>query len=117
MNRRQFLFAGATSLAVPLIPTLAQTALALPSIALETEASIDASTVLTEAQRYLGVPYRYGGTDPAVGLDCSAYVSLAWKIPRQTTDTIQAYSYQISKSDLLPGDAMNLPFAGRKDHI
>jgi hypothetical protein len=117
MNRRVFLGAGASSLASLLIPTLAHSALAAAAPALASAASIDASTVLTEAQRYLGIHYRYGGTDPAVALDCSAYVSLAWQIPRQTTDTIQAYSYEIAKSDLRPGDAMNLAFSGRKDHI
>jgi hypothetical protein len=113
VNRRAFVLAGASSLVLPLIPTLAQTALAAPAAV----ASISASTVLTEAQHYLGIPYRYGGIDPAVGLDCSAYVSLTWQIPRQTTDTIQGYSYPIAKSDLLPGDALNRPFVGRRDHI
>jgi hypothetical protein len=113
VNRRAFLLAGASSLVVPLVPALASNALA-SSAAL---APITASTVLIEAQRYLGIPYRYGGTDPAVGIDCSAYVSLAWQIPRQTTDTIQGYSYPIMKSDLLPGDALNRPFVGRHDHI
>jgi|GEM_PF-3770543 len=117
MNRRVLLIAGASSVVIPLLPTLGQTALAAPAPAPAFAASVDASTVLTEAQRYLGVRYRYGGTDPTVGLDCSAYVSLAWKIPRQSTDTIQAYSYEIAKSDLMPGDAMNRPFVGRADHI
>jgi hypothetical protein len=117
MNRRVFFGTGASALASLLIPTLARSALAASAPALASAASIDASTVLAEAQQYLGVRYRYGGTDPTVGIDCSAYVSLAWKIPRQTTDTIQAYSYEIAKSDLRPGDAMNLAFSGRKDHI
>jgi hypothetical protein len=110
MNRREFFIAGASALALPLLPSL--TLVAQASIG-----TINASTVLTNAQRYLGVPYKYGGTDPAVALDCSAYVSLAWQISRQTTDTIQGYSYQISKSELLPGDALNLADDGRHDHI
>lgn len=34
--------------------------------------------VVADAKRYLGVPYRYGGTDPATGLDCSALVQRAY---------------------------------------
>jgi hypothetical protein len=117
MNRRALLIAGASSLAAPLVTSLALAAPVAQASSLASAAPIAASTVLAEAQRYLGVRYRYGGTDPSVGLDCSAYVSLAWRIPRQTTDTIQAYSYQIAKSELMPGDAMNLPDAGRHDHI
>jgi cell wall-associated NlpC family hydrolase len=31
------------------------------------------------AQRYLGVPYRFGGTSPTTGLDCSALVQLVFR--------------------------------------
>src|SRR3989304_2128464 len=41
-------------------------------------------------------------------MDCSAYVSRAWGISRQTTDTLHFFATPIAKEDLLPGDAMNL---------
>jgi len=107
VNRRTFLLAAASSLVVPLVTA--------PTVA--AASSIAASTVLEGAERHLGIPYIYGGNDPKRGLDCSAYVSLAWQIPRQSTDTIHNYSYKITKRDLMPGDAMNFPFVGRMSHI
>ena len=35
--------------------------------------------VVTEARRYLGVPYVWGGTDPRKGLDCSGFTQLVFK--------------------------------------
>ena len=36
------------------------------------------SAVVAEAQKYLGVPYVWGGTDPAKGLDCSGFTQLVY---------------------------------------
>ena len=69
--------------------------------------AIASNDIISAASSLLGVPYLWGGNTNA-GLDCSAYVSKAWGISRQTTDTIGAYSARIAKEDLLPGDAMNL---------
>lgn len=35
--------------------------------------------VVAEARKYLGVPYKWGGTNPAVGLDCSGLVQLVFR--------------------------------------
>lgn len=79
-------------------------------------ASIKASAVLTMARSHLGVPYVYGGAT-AAGFDCSGYVSKVWEIPRHTTDTIAGVVRTISKDELLPGDALNYPLAGKVGHI
>lgn len=66
-----------------------------------------AADAIANAKALLGVPYLWGGNSTA-GMDCSAYVSRAWGVPRQTTDTLYLVAYPIGKEDLLPGDAMNL---------
>jgi hypothetical protein len=105
MRRRTFLLgAGAAALASAL-PASSALAAGLP-----------ASDVMAGAERYLGVPYVYGGNDPVRGLDCSSYVSLIWRIPRQSTDTLHNYAFEIDKDDLRPGDVMNRPYVGRSSH-
>jgi cell wall-associated NlpC family hydrolase len=37
------------------------------------------SEVVTEAKKYLGIPYVWGGTDPKRGLDCSGLIQLVYK--------------------------------------
>lgn len=56
----------------------------------------------------LGIPYVWGG-DTLKGLDCSSYLSRAWGVPRQTTDTLSRVADPIPKDELQPGDAMNMP--------
>ncbi len=51
--------------------------------------------VVSEARKYLGVPYVWGGTDPAKGLDCSGLVQLVYKnlgfdLPRVSGDQARA---------------------------
>jgi Carboxypeptidase regulatory-like domain/NlpC/P60 family len=77
---------------------------------------IKASEVLKSAQKYLGVPYVYGGFAPG-GFDCSGYVSRIWEVTRHTTDTMAEVTRPISKDDLLPGDALNYPLPGSVGHI
>ncbi|MDP2326527.1 MAG: hypothetical protein Q8M79_00390, partial [Dehalococcoidia bacterium] len=67
----------------------------------------EANAIIERAQAMLGIAYVWGG-NTLEGLDCSAYVSRAWGLSRQTTDTLHLYSTPITKDELLPGDAMNL---------
>lgn len=70
-------------------------------------AGLTRSDILATAQHLLDVPYVWGGTSPN-GLDCSAFVSRAWGVPRQTTDTLASVARPISKDELQAGDALNL---------
>ena len=64
--------------------------------------------ILARAEALLGVPYVWGG-DLTSGMDCSAYLSRAWGLSRQTTDTLSSFSDPIRKEQLAAGDALNLP--------
>jgi hypothetical protein len=64
--------------------------------------------ILSRAASLLGLKYVWGGNSTTNGMDCSAYVSWTWSVGRYTTDSIPEVSFPIAKSDLRPGDAMNL---------
>jgi hypothetical protein len=64
--------------------------------------------ILSRAASLLGVKYIWGGNSTRSGMDCSAYVSWTWSVGRHTTDSIWEVSFPITKSELRPGDAMNL---------
>ena len=64
--------------------------------------------IIARASKLLGIPYVWGGDTPK-GLDCSSYVSRAWGVGRQTTDTLSSVADDIGKDELRAGDAMNLP--------
>jgi cell wall-associated NlpC family hydrolase len=60
------------------------------------------------ARRYLGVPYVFGGTNPATGLDCSGLVQLVYRqlgmpLPRTAQQQYAATS-RLPQDQLQPGD-------------
>lgn len=81
----------------------------------------DNSAVVAEAMRYLGVPYRYGGTSPVKGLDCSAFVQKVFasrgiKLPRTAAEQAKV-GIPVSLSDLRPGDRLYFAVKGNRiDH-
>ena len=66
------------------------------------------SRIIETAQNALGTHYRWGGTSPEAGFDCSglavhAYKTAGIKLPRTTRDQLNQ-GESIRKSQLLPGD-------------
>jgi hypothetical protein len=70
------------------------------------------------ATKYLGVPYKWGGTDPDNGLDCSGLVQLVYKqlgvdLPRTSSAQSQQGTKVASLAQAQPGD---LVFFGHPVH-
>lgn len=79
--------------------------------------------VIAAAGDYLGVPYRWGGTDPATGLDCSGFVQrvfadLGVSLPRVSADQSRAGQAVPSLAEARPGDLVYWRGrGGRPNHI
>lgn len=69
-----------------------------------------AKTLISEADSWVGTPYRYGGNDRG-GVDCSGFVTqvylmaLGIKLPRSSREQSE-YCHKIDKSRLTPGDLL-----------
>lgn len=79
--------------------------------------SKEANHVLKEAKKYLGVPYKYGGTTRS-GLDCSglvfnAYDAVGVKLPRISRDQANE-GKEIKLRDVREGDLVFFVTSGAK---
>lgn len=81
----------------------------------------DNNAIVAEALRYLGVPYKYGGTSPVKGLDCSAFVQRVFaargiKLPRTSAEQAKV-GMPVPVSQLQPGDRLYFAVKGNRiDH-
>ncbi|NLD13948.1 MAG: C40 family peptidase [Gammaproteobacteria bacterium] len=69
-----------------------------------------ADDVLLRAMAQIGTPYRWGGSSPQTGFDCSGLIgyvfnqSAGYRMPRSTTEMMQVKAPVIDRSRLRSGD-------------
>ncbi|UPO77107.1 C40 family peptidase [Arthrobacter sp. Helios] len=67
--------------------------------------------LMASVDKYVGLPYIWGGNDPAVGLDCSSFVQnvfkdLGYSLPRVTWDQMNSGTKVNSLAEAQPGDLL-----------
>ncbi len=83
------------------------------------------TAVVAEAQKYIGVPYLWGGTDPSKGLDCSGFTQLVFgnlgvDLPRVSSQQATAGRPVASVADARPGALGFFDYASDRpgiDHV
>ena len=80
--------------------------------------------VIIRAISLVGTPYRYGGTQPETGFDCSGLIGFVFneaaglKLPRTTRELIDIEAKAIDHNDLQAGDLIYFNSrGGRVSHI
>lgn len=103
---------------------------ATPSVAAVVPASYATSAVandwgdrlVSRAMNYLGTPYRYGGTSPKTGFDCSGFVYYLYgavfgqRIPRMPHEMVRE-GVTVSRNELQRGDLVLFGSRGTYTHI
>lgn len=85
----------------------------------EQAARADANDLIKSAMGLLGVAYRFGGTSPSSGMDCSGFMqyifrkSLHVNLPRTAAEQA-TMGTAVSRSDLQPGDMVFFNTSGRR---
>ncbi|MEH6566529.1 MAG: C40 family peptidase [Halopseudomonas sp.] len=95
----------------------------LPQITRSDSSEILGNDIVFQAFSLIGTPYRYGGTSPDTGFDCSGLIQYVYReaagvsLPRTTAGLTSMRTAKPSESALVPGDlvlfAMN---GGRVNH-
>jgi len=81
------------------------------------------SNVLSRAVNVLGTPYRWGGSSPSKGFDCSGLVKYAFNdatfdLPRTSNAMASGHGEKVNRSDLKPGDLIFFNIKSRRvNHV
>lgn len=81
----------------------------------------DFSALITEAEKYLGYPYVWGGSNPSTSFDCSGFVSWVlresgvYNIQRTTAQGLFNQTIPVAPSEAKPGDIIY--FTGTYDSV
>lgn len=85
---------------------------------------VRADDVLMRAVGLIGTPYRFGGTSPAQGFDCSGFTSYIYRetlgvsLPRTANDQFRGAGSPVPKTALAAGDLVFFRQGrGRIDHV
>ncbi|MDF0734063.1 C40 family peptidase [Pseudomonas entomophila] len=102
-------------------PANAAKAPGLPVAAMSPKQS---SEVLSRAVNVLGTPYRWGGSTPGKGFDCSGLVKYAFNdvadvdLPRTSNAMAQGHGVKVARDDLKPGDLIFFNIKSRRvNHV
>ena len=85
--------------------------------------SSKASNLIATAKNFIGLPYRFGGTSPTSGFDCSGFMQYVYKqtynisLPRTSGD-MSRVGEKVSRDSLQPGDMVFFSHSGgRISHV
>jgi cell wall-associated NlpC family hydrolase len=72
--------------------------------------------VVSYARHFIGIPYRYGGSTPGSGFDCSGLVRFVYRhfgitLPHSSYSDL-SYGHRVSRGSLRPGDLVFFYGAG-----
>ena len=88
--------------------TDAETDYEIPPEALEDE---QFAAMMEEAEKYIGFPYVWGGSNPSTSFDCSGFVSwvvnncgVGWSVGRLTAQGLYNICTPVSEAEAKPGD-------------
>ena len=102
LGNRPDLFPGYTP------STDAETDYEIPPEALEDE---QFAAMMEEAEKYIGFPYVWGGSNPSTSFDCSGFVSwvinncgVGWSVGRLTAQGLYNICTPVSEAEAKPGD-------------
>ena len=95
--------------------------------ALSTQLAVNtkqSSNVLSRAVNVLGTPYRWGGSSPSKGFDCSGLVKYAFNdvkavdLPRTSNAMAAGHGLKVDRKDLKPGDLLFFKLKSRQvNHV